>query len=85
MILALNNVLALINILSQMSIQSVVKWFFYLLGVAAIFGVLFLVVAKLPPAAEPAKPWLRLFLWVALALVIIGIILSMMGAPPFRW
>lgn len=71
-------------------IESVVWGFLFLLGVGCIFGLLFWLIGYLERQAsvgpEPGTPpllWrvLRIFLAVALVLVLIGFILQLMGHP----
>jgi hypothetical protein len=73
---------------AAISLESVVWAVFYLLCAAAIFGILFAVVAYCEKEFAGAGiffKFLRIFLVVAAAFVLIFIILAFMGHPVIRF
>lgn len=72
----------------MISVESVVMAVLYLLGAAAVFGLLVWAVSYCEsnfPNAGPFFKFIRIFLVVAAVFVLIFFVLALMGHPVFRW
>ncbi len=72
----------------MISIEQVVMAFFFLLGIAAIFGAMFWLIGYLEkkmPTELPVYNGIRIFLAVAAVAVFIMFVLHLMGHPVVRW
>ena len=72
----------------MIGIDTVVWIVLFLIGAAAIFGLLFYAVnycEKEFPSAAPFLKFARIFLVVAAVFVMIGLILDLMGHPIIAW
>ncbi len=72
----------------MISIESVVMVVLFLIGCAFIFGILFYVVTyceKEFPGYNMFFKFARIFLFIAGAFVLIGLILDLMGHPIIAW
>lgn len=70
----------------MISIETVVAAFLFLLGCAAIFGIMFAIlwyVEKTFPGETTSMicRFARIFLFIAAGLILIGLVLSLMGYP----
>lgn len=62
-----------------LNMRSIVWNVVVLLGVAAVFGILHLIVRRAPFIEEPWKPYINWFLLVVAALIVIYLILDFIG------
>lgn len=70
------------------SIETVIMVVLFLLGCGAIFGLLLFLInycEKEFPIVAPFARFARIFLMIAVVLILIGLILDMMGHPIIAW
>lgn len=65
-------------------IDTIVRSFFFLLGLAAIFGAMLWLISYIEskrPCPWPIYDWIRIFLAVAAVAMFIGFVMTLMGYP----